>query len=221
MGRGWKWAATLAGAALVLAASTVFDWRALAVLLIGAGLLIAAAVFIVRDSAERGRSGSWWLVACVLLPPLALPTFVIFAVSDRLQGRRGIESRWAPAGRWFLLVGLVLTIGAAGLAVSQVRVASASVSAPGASASFSGSCSSALSVYLGAGTYGRHEYWPATAPASLTAARVAVAGRCQAAADARMTASAICLGGALLLGLTAQSMNRRRRRQQRQALALP
>jgi uncharacterized membrane protein len=58
----------------------------------------------------------------VLLTPLAFPVFVVVAVFGRLRGRLGIESRWAGAGRWYLLAGVVLAVVAAALAVSQVQV---------------------------------------------------------------------------------------------------
>jgi hypothetical protein len=154
--------------------------------------------------------------------PLAVPAFVVVAVYDRLRGRLGIESRWAPAGRWYLLASVVLAVVAPIPALSQVQVPGMSVSAPGASGTFSGSCSSALSVSLGDGPYGRNQDWSAGAPPVLTAAQATEAGRCSAAAADRMTDSASWLGGALLLALVGQGMNRRRNhRQQRQTLALP
>jgi hypothetical protein len=229
MGRGWKWAAVLAGAAAVLVwvmgvpgAGALPDWRAVAGFVVPVGLLVTIAVLIVRDSAERGRSGWRWLAACALLTPLAVPAFVVVAVCDRLRGRLGIESRWAPAGRWWLLASVVLAVVAPMPALSQVQVPGVSVSVPGASGTFSGSCSSALSVSLGTGTYGRNQDWPAGDPPVLAAAQATEAGRCSAAAAGRMTESAICLGGALLLALAGQGMNRRRNhRQQRQTPALP
>jgi hypothetical protein len=228
MGRGWKWAAVLAGVAVALfcvmeapAGAALPGWRTVAVLAVTVGVLVAIAVVIVRDSAARGRSRWGWLAACALLAPLAVPAFVVVAGYDRLRGRLGIESRWSPAGRWYLLSGLVLALVAGGLAVSWVQVPGLSMSAPGASGSFSGSCSSALAVSLGAGMYGDPSYWPADEPRVLTTARATVAGRCSAAADDRMTAGAVFLGGALLLTLAGTGINRRRdHRQQRQTLAL-
>ena len=214
-------AAALAGVMLLLIPSPM-DWRAVAGIVIPVGFLVALAILITQDSAARGRSGWGWLAACVLLAPLALPAFVVIAVCDRLRGRRGIEARWAPAGRWYLLGALVLVVAVLGLAGSPVRVPGASVSAPGASGNFSGSCSSALSVALGAGTYGHASYWPTGAPPILTTARATVAGRCSAVATDRMNASAVCLGGALLLALAGAGMNRRRDgRRRRQTLAWP
>ena len=229
MGRAWKWAAVLAGTAAVLfwvtavpVASALPDWRAVVEFAVPMCSLVTIAVLIVRDSAERGRSRWRWLAACVLLTPLAVPAFVVVAVYDRLRGRLGIESRWAPAGRWYLLASVVLAVVTPIPAWSQVQVPGVSVSVPGASGTFSGSCSSALSVSLGTGLYGRNQDWPADAPPVLTAAQATEAGRCSAAAADRMTDSAICLGGALLLALVGQGMNRRRNhRQQRQTLALP
>lgn len=214
--------AVLAGVTAVPVAGALPGWRSVAEFVVPVGLLVAIAVLIVRDSAERGRSGWGWLAACVLLAPLAVPAFVVVAVYDRLRGRLGIESRWAPAGRWYLLASVVLAVVAPIPAVSQVHVPGVSVSVPGASGTFSGSCSSALAVSLDTGPYGRLPAWPAGAPPVLTATRATEAGRCLAAAAHRMTASAICLGGALLLASVGQGMNRRRgHRRQRQTLALP
>ncbi|HEX6453210.1 MAG TPA: hypothetical protein VF060_27585 [Trebonia sp.] len=229
MGRAWKWAAVLAGTAAVLfwvlgvpVTGALPDWRSVAEFVVPVGSLATIAVLIVRDSAERGRSGGRWLAACVLLPPLAVPAFVVVAVYDRLRGRLGIESRWAPAGRWYLLASVVLAVVAPIPALSQIQVPSVSVSVPGASGTFSGSCSSALSVSLGTSSYGYPTYWPADTPPVLTAARATEAGRCSAVAADRMKASSICLGGALLLALVGQGINRRQNhRQQRQKLALP
>jgi hypothetical protein len=208
MGRGWKWAAVLAGVAAVLswvmgapAGAALPGWRTVAALVVTVGVLVAIGVLIVRDSAARGRSRWGWLAACVLLAPLAVPAFVVVAMYDRLRGRLGIESRWAPGGRWCRLGGLVLALTAGVLAVSWVQVPGLSVSAPGAAGSFSGSCSSALAVSLGAGLYGDPSYWPAEEPRVLTTARATEAERCSAAANGRMTASVVLLGGALLLGL--------------------
>lgn len=206
----------------MLVAAALLNWRAVAGFVVPAGSLVAMAVLIAWDSVERGRSGWGWLAACVLLAPLALPVFVVVAVFDRLRGRLGIESRWAPAGRWYLLAGVVLAVAAAILAVSQVQVPGVSVSVPGASGSFSGSCSSALSVSLGTGPYSQFPAWPAGAPPVLTAAQATEAGRCSAAAAGRLRTSAICLGGALLLALAGQGLIRRRGdRQQRHTLVLP
>jgi hypothetical protein len=215
--RGGEWPAVLAvvavvlgGVAVLLAAGALPGWRPVAGFVVQAGFVVAVAVLIKRDSGLRGRSGRGWLAACVLLPPVALPVFVVVAVVDRFRGRRGIESRWAPAGRWYLLAGVVLAAAAGAVAVSQVNVPGMSVSTPPASGSFSGSCSSALSVSLGTGTYGRLPAGPAGAPPVLAAARATEAGRCSAAAAERMTASAVLLGGAWLLALVGEGMNRRR-----------
>jgi hypothetical protein len=217
MRQGWKRAAALSGVAAALLAGigmlllpSPLDWRAVAGVVVAVGFVVALGVLITQDSAARGRSGWGWLAACALLTPLALPAFVVIAVYDRLRGRRGIEARWSPGGRWYVLGGLVLVVVAAGLAVSPVDVPGVSVSVPGASGSFSGSCSSALSVSLGTGSYGRSSYWQSGAPAVLTDARTTVAGRCSAVASDRMRASGICLGGALVLALAGLGMNRRR-----------
>ena len=114
--------------------------------------------------------------------------------------------------------GLILLVASACVAVSQVTVQSVSVSAPGVSGYYSGSCPSALSVFLGACPYSDPAYWSADTPATLTAARLTVAGACSTAATDRMSVSAICLGGALLLTLAGMGMTRRQRGQ---ALALP
>jgi hypothetical protein len=107
-----------------------------------------------------------------------------------------------------MLAGLVLTLAAVGLALSQVQVPGVSVSTPGASGSFSGSCSSALQVSIGTGPYGGPSYSTGEPPV-LTAARATVAARCSAAATNRMRESAICLGAALLLTLAGLDINRR------------
>jgi hypothetical protein len=188
------------------------DWRAVIAIAVLLAFLAGAAALIVQDTAARGRSRWKWLAACALVPPLGLAAFAVVALYDRLHGRPGIEARWDRAGRWYLLGCLILTLASAGLAVSQVTVQSVSVSAPGASAYYSGSCSSALSVFLGAGTYSDPSYWSASASPVLTAARSTVAGACSAAATDRVRMSAICLGGALLLALAGIGMNRHQRR---------
>jgi hypothetical protein len=111
-----------------------------------------------------------------------------------------------------MLGGLILAVASAGLAASRVTVQSVSVSSAGASGYCSGSCSSALSVVLGSGTYG-HSYWPAGAAPVLTSARSTVAGACSAAAASRMLMSAICLGGALLLAIAGMGVNLHQRQQ--------
>jgi hypothetical protein len=133
-------------------------------------------------------------------------------VLDRLSGRRGIESRWAPAGRWYLLAGVILAVVAGILAMVQVNVPGISVHTGTASGSYSGRCSSALSVSLGTGPYSVLQERPAGAPPALAAAQATVASRCSAAAADRMADSAICLGGAWLLALIGESRNRRRDR---------
>jgi hypothetical protein len=201
----------LAGVVALLVAGYL-DWRLRAVAASAVWVVFAVAVLILiaKDSAARGRSGGWWAGACIMLPPFALVAFVVLAVYDRLRGRRGIEARWAPAGRWYMLGSLVLAVAAAVLALSQVHVPGTSVSGPGGSASFSGSCLTALSVTLGTGTYGQSPEW------------ATVAARCSAAASERMTTSAICLGGAMLLVLAGQGMNRRQGyRQRHQTLTEP
>lgn len=208
-------AAVLAAVATlpVTAGSQPIWWRDLAEFVVPVGFLVAVGGLIVADSAARGRSGWGWLAVCVLLAPVALPAFMVVAVADRLHGRLGIESRWAPAGRWFLLAGVVLAVVAVVPAVAEMQVPTVSASVPEASGSFPGSCSSALSVSLGGGPYG--QAWPTGAPPALAAARATMAGRCSAAAADRMTASAMCLGGAVLLALAGQGMNRRRAWRQR------
>lgn len=216
MRRGWTWVevlvaavAVLCGVAVMLAASAALGWRVVAGFVVPAGFLVAVAVLIVRDSAERGRSGGWWLAACIFLAPVAIAAFVVIAVVDRLRGRRGIESRWAPGGRWYLLAGVVLAVAAGAVAISQVTVPGISVSTPTASGSYSGHCSSALSVSLGTGSYDHLPERFAGAPPVLASAQATVAGRCAAAAADRMTASAACLGVAWLLALVGEGMNRR------------
>jgi hypothetical protein len=207
--------AVLAGAAtLVVGGSSGWRWM-VAELMVPAGFLVAVAVLIVRDSAARGRSGGKWLAACAFLAPIAVPAFLVVAAVDRLRGRRGIEARWTPGGRWFLLGGVVLAIAAGAVAISQVNVPGMSVSTPMASGSFSGQCSSALAVSLGAGSYdqlspGRSSGPPV--PPILVSAQATVAGRCAAAAASRMTASAACLAAAWLLALVGERMSRRRYR---------
>lgn len=223
MRRGWKWLAVLAGIVTLLVTVVLPnwpDWQVVAGFAVLAGCLGAIAVLIYRDSAERGRSGWGWLAACVLAAPVAFPVFAFVAVFDRLRGRRGIESRWAPAGRWYLLAAVALGIAAVVLAASPVKVTAMSVSAPGASGSFDGSCSSALAVSLGGGTYGSWPHWPADASPVLATARATETERCSAAAAKRMIASAVCLAGVLLLALVGQGMNRRRDHRQ-QSLVLP
>lgn len=212
-------AALLAGVITFLATGPLLERRTVAGSVIPIVAMVAVAVLVARDSAARGRSGWRWVAACALLFPLGFLAFAVIAVYDRLHGRRGIEARWDPAGRWYLLGGLALTAAAVALAVSQVHVPGVSVSAPGASGSFSGSCSSALSVSVGGGMYNGPSYLGADAPAVLTAAWAMEAGRCSVAAANRLTESGICLGGAVLLALAGQGMNCRRRRQQ--TLALP
>jgi hypothetical protein len=224
MGQGHRRAAVLVGAAVVLVGVLMFlvpdssDWRTAVAIAVVLAFLIGVAALIAQDAAARGRSGWKWLTACALVPPLGLPAFAVVAVYDRLRGRTGIEARWDRAGRWYLLGGLILTVASAGLAVSQVTVQSTSVSAPGVSGYYSGSCSSALSVFLGAGPYSDPPYWSADTAPTLAAARSTVAGACSAAATDRMSMSAICLGGALLLALAGTGMNRHQRRR---TLALP
>jgi hypothetical protein len=184
---------------------------ALAGTVVPVGFLVAAAVLIARDSKARGRSGFGWLIACTLLLPLAIPAFVVLAVIDRFRGRLGIESRWSPAGRWYLLGGVVLALSAAALVLTPMHVSSLSVSAPGVSGSFSGSCSSALAESLGVGEYRQDPFASDDASPVLAAARATIARRCSAASATRMEASAICLSGALLLVAAGQGMNRRRR----------
>ena len=202
--------AALGAVAVLVAAGALLGWRQVAGFVVPAGLLVAAAVLIVRDSGERGRSGGGWLAACVMLAPVAVPVFVVVAVVDRLRGRRGIESRWAPAGRWYLLAGVVLAVAAGAVAMSQVRVPGISVSTPTASGSFPGRCSSALAVSLGTGPYGHLRAGPTGLPPVLAAAQATEAGRCSAAAGDRMSVSAVCLGGAWLLAMAGEGMSRRR-----------
>jgi hypothetical protein len=186
--------------------------RAVAELVIAVSVAVTMMVLVARDSAARGRSARGWTIACVFLAPVAIPAFLIVAVYDRLRGRLGIESRWAPGGRWLLLSAIALAMTAAVVAGSTVQVPSLSVSAPGTTGFYSGSCGSALSVVLGSGTYG------SAAPSSfggstlLATAESTVAGHCLAAADDRMTDSAILLGAALLLALGGLAVNRRRER---------
>jgi hypothetical protein len=218
--RRGRWLAAAIAAAIVAGLGVVFvaDWRAAVEGVVALGWVVAAVCLIVWDSDARGRSGGWWLFACALLAPIGLPVFVVVGVLDRLRGRLGIEARLAPVARWCLLGVVVLAVPGIVHAESQVRVPGVSVSVPGASGSFSGSCSSALDVFLGNGAYSHSFYGPAGAPpvqAStppvLTNAWATVAGRCSAVAASRMTGSAICMGGALLFALTGWAMNRRRR----------
>jgi hypothetical protein len=219
MKHGWAWAAVLAVVAvvllmvgLVMPAGTSINWRAVAELVIGLSVAVTTLALVARDSAARGRSPWGWVIACVFLAPLAIPVFLIVAVYDRLRGRVGIESRWAPGGRWLLLSAIALAMTAAVVAGSTVQVPSMSVSVPGSTGYYSGSCGSALSVVLGNGTYAPVS--PAAFGGSklLATAQSTVAGDCLAAADDRMTDSAILLGTALLLALAGLAVNRRRER---------
>jgi len=203
-------AVVLFGGLLFTSAGTGSDWRAVAGVTVTIVSLVAVAVLIVADSAARGRSRWGWLAFCVLLSPIGIPAFIIVAVYDRLRGRLGIEARWAPAGRWYLLGALATALVAAAFALSPVHVTGESVSAPGASGSYSGACESALAVGLGQGPYGPYAALPPGTPPILTNAQATVAGRCSAAADKRLTASGFFLGAALLLALTGQIRNRRR-----------
>jgi hypothetical protein len=204
--------ALAAGVAAVACAFVVLGGHPVFELASAAGFLVAVAFLIVRDSSARGRSGCGWLAACFLLFPLAVPAFLILAAYDRLRGRLGIEARWAPAGRWYLLAALVLAMMGAGFALTQVNVPSISVSAPGTSGRFSGSCSSALQIFLGDGAYSPSGYWPPDEPATLSAARARQASRCRTSAEHHMEAAASCLGAALLSAAAGLGMNRWRRR---------
>jgi hypothetical protein len=205
-------AVLLAGIAMLRAAGDLPGWQVVAGLVVPVGFFLGVAFLIAQDSAERGRSSMAWLLACVFLAPVAIPAYLVVAVFDRLRGRRGIESRWAPAGRWYLLAGVLLAVAAGVLAVSPVNVPGMSVHTRTASGSFSGHCSSALSVSLGAGSYDHFAARSAGAPPALTSAQATVANRCSAAAADRMAASAMCLGGAWLLALIGENRNRRRGR---------
>lgn len=180
------------------------------VLVLTVGCAAAVAVIVYLDSTGRGRYGGRWVLACILIPPLAVPAFLVVAVTDRLRGRRGIETVWAPEQRWWLMAGVVLTIAAAALAVSSVQVRGASVDGQGVSGSFSGACGSALSVVTGTGAYGAATLGPQPPPA-LVAAQATVSQRCSAAAGRRVGGSALCLGGAFCLALIGASVASRRR----------
>ena len=105
------------------AAGDLPAWRSVAGFVVPAGFFVAVAFLIAKDSAARGRSGFRWLLACVFLGPLGIFAFVVVAVLDRLAGRRGIESRWTPAGRPYSDLGARSAGSPPALAAAQATVA--------------------------------------------------------------------------------------------------
>jgi hypothetical protein len=204
------WAAVAAVLLTVLVAAALVTGFPGAALVASMACVVAIGALIFKDSAQRGRSGWAWLIACIVLAPLAGPAFVVLAVLDRSRGRLGIESHWEPSQRPYLLTAVLLGIGAAVLALSPVRVQGASVTVPGGYGNFSGSCSSALSESLGGGLYSNMALAPAFEPAALSAAQAAVAERCFAAGSRRMALSGLCLAGGLVLAVIGAGMARRR-----------
>jgi hypothetical protein len=193
-------------------------WRANA----DAALVIPAGfgylLLIVRDTTLRGRSGLGWLLACTLLAPIGLVAFLVVAVRDRVQGRRGIESYWAPGVRWCYLVAVGMATVALGLAAAQVSVTPPHIPLlPGVSPSIvsvgrvSGDCqASALGVTLGHRP-GIVDSFPAGLPAQQQSELTAFERRCVEKAGRRMVASEVALAGAFTLALVG-AVNARRRR---------
>lgn len=178
------------------------------------GGVLGVAYLIVADSEARGRAGWGWLALCFLLAPFAIPVFLFLAVRDRLQGRRGIEARWDPARRWYLLAGVVLAVAAVVVALGPIHVASVTVTSGDptsgytSSSTISGSCTSALDVVTGNDDYGQDS---AGQSAAVAAANLTLERRCSTQALRRMTAGAVGLAGAFLLALVGGGIVGRRK----------
>jgi hypothetical protein len=166
---------------------------------------------IVTDSVLRGRSGAGWLLACIFLAPLALPVFAFVAVRDRLRGRRGIESYWAPGVRWCYLAAVGMAAVALCLALTQFSAAKPYLGQNPTITGFSGSCQApAIDLVLGKRPPGVDFFYDGQ-PAAQRAELDRFAQRCQAKAGRRMVASEVSLAGGLALALIG-GINQRRRR---------
>ena len=208
--RGGQAAAVVVAGVTVAAAWSILSGSGTNVALaIGGCCVIALGVLIGADASRRGRSGPGWVLACAFLAPIAIPLFLLFAVTDRTHGRSGIEASWPRPARWCALASVVLAVAASLMALANMSVPGETVSTVNASGNFSGHCSNALSEALGDNPFGG-DPTPAT-PAALATAQRDVQARCSAAAARRMAAAAITLGGSLALAMIGLAAAGRRR----------